>query len=220
MKSKDCSLNIGMKLEIEVSKNNEETTYPSQLLDIKNCEEFLISGPIVKNNLILLHKGEKINISYNVKDKGKHYFSAEIISRNHTKIYTLQTKKISSIKNIQQRKYYRLLTNIKVLKYFKDIDSKTEYNIEKCETKDISGGGMQIYSSKSHEIGDKVACSIEGLEENVLVKGKVVRIDEVDSFNYKYLIGISFIDIEDKYRDIIIKYIFDEQRKLRLKGLI
>ncbi len=214
-------LNIGMKLEIEMLKGTKEISYPSQLLDIKDSEEFIISGPIVKNELVLLHTGEEIRISYIVKNKGKHYFLAKIISRSYTHIYTLKIKKVSNIKNIQQRKYYRLLTTLNVVKHFKEKKSNVEYNdIENCETKDISGGGMKIYSNKLHNIGDKVACSIDLLNEKIFVKCKVVRLDNVDSFSYKYLIGLEFIDIDDKYRDLIVKYIFKEQRKLRLKGLI
>lgn len=221
MKSDNYSLNIGMKLEIEIFKGNKEIVYTSQLLDIKNSEEFTISGPISQTDLVLLHNGENVTISYMIKDKGKHYFLAKIISRSNTQIYSLKIKRISSIKNIQQRNYYRLLASIFVLKYFKEQNAKIQAGIiENCETKDISGGGMKIYSNKLHNIGDEVDCSFDLLNKNILVKCKVVRIDNVDSFNYKYLMGLEFIDIEDNYRDIIIKYIFKEQRKLRLKGLI
>lgn len=221
MKSDKYSLNIGMKIEIGVSKTNGEMFYPSQLLDNKNGKEFMISGPIVKNDLVLLHVGEKITISYMIKDRGKHYFLAEIISRSHSQIYTLKIKRLSNIKNIQQRKYYRLSTNIPVLKCSKEKKiGMQDYTEENCETKDISGGGMKIYSNKLHMVGDKVDCSIDLLGENIFLKCKVIRIDDVDSFNYKYLIGLEFIDIDNKHRDMIIGYIFEEQRKLRLKGLI
>lgn len=220
MKTDICSLSIGMKLEIEIFKGSNGIVYPSQLLDIKDCDEFTISGPIVKNELVLLHVGDDINISYMIKDKGKHYFLAKIISRSHTGIYSLKVKKISNIKNIQQRKYYRLPTNIPILKHFKEDNEKTENNVESCETKDISGGGIKIYSNKLHKSGDRVACALDLLDEKIFIKCKVIRIEEVDSFNYKYLIGLEFVDIEDRDIDIIIKYIFNEQRKLRLKGLI
>lgn len=221
MKSKNCSLKIGMKIEIEIFKEDKEIAYPSQLLDIKSPNEYKISGPIVKNELIPLHNGEKIIISYIIKDKGKHYFSAEITDRKYKGIYILTIKKMSNIKKIQKRKYYRLLENIPISIQYKKQDVNAEKTIvEKCESKDISGGGMKIYSNKLHKVGDEVACSINLLDEKMIIKCKVVRIEAVDSFNYKHLIGLEYKDIDDKYRDTIIKYIFKKQRKLRLKGLI
>lgn len=220
MKTNRSSLSVGMKLRIELAKENELISYPSQLLDIVNNEEFIIGGPIIKSNLILIREGENINISYMIKDKGKHYFSAKVISRTNTGIYKLKVKKTSDIKVIQDRKHFRLPVNIPISKYFeKEIENNEDF-IENCESKDISGGGIKIYSNVEHEVHDIVACSIDLFDEKLFIKCKVVRIEEVDSFNYNYLVGLQFIDIEDRSRDLIVKYIFEEQRKLRLKGLI
>ncbi len=220
MKTNNSSLSVGMKLTIEISRENDLVFYPSQLLDILNKKELIISGPIIKSKLVLIREGENINISYMIKNKGKHYFSADVISRTSTEIYKLKIKRISDIKVIQDREHFRLSNNIPISKYFEKESEENKGFIEESETKDISGGGMKIYSNILHEIDDVVACSIDLFDEKLFIKCKVVRIEEVDSFNYKYLVGLQFIDIEDRSRDIIVKYIFEEQRKLRLKGLI
>ena len=72
-------LDIGMRINIMKSDNN--TVYPSQVLDITKSDEMIISGPIKKSDIILLHKNETIKIFYNVENKGKYFFMAKIISR-------------------------------------------------------------------------------------------------------------------------------------------
>lgn len=220
MKNDGNSLTIGMKLRIEISTEDDLVFYPSQLLDIQSKDEFIISGPIIKNRLILIREGDNIKISYMIKDKGKHHFLANVVSRSNKGIYKLKIKKISEIKVIQDREHFRLSTNIAISKYSEEGSKDNQYFIETCETKDVSGGGMKIYSNILHDIGDIVTCSIDLFDEELFIKGKIVRIEEVDSFNYKYLIGLQFFNIDDRSRDMIIKYIFEEQRKLRLKGLI
>jgi len=50
--------------------------------------------------------------------------------------------------------------------------------------------------------------------------GRVVRLTEYDSKNdvYKYEIGVKFEKIEERDRERIIGYIFQEQRRLIKKG--
>lgn len=217
------TITIGMKIVIETFDNlkkDRRIYYPSQILDILECEEFIIRGPVKNRKLVFLHKNDKINISYNVLDKGKHYFEGKVLSRQHTNMYTLKIKKTSQIINVQNREYYRLSTTIPIIKEFKSNTSNKNIYTEECETKDISGGGMRLYSNFKHEIGDDLVCSFKLLNKSISVKCRIIRIEEVDSFNYKYSLGLVFLKIAENHRDIIIRYIFNQQRKLRLKGLM
>ena len=42
----------------------------------------------------------------------------------------------------------------------------------------------------------------------------------MDTFEYKYGMGIQFIDINERDRDAIVKFTFTKERELREKGLI
>lgn len=221
MNSTFDSLIIGTKIEIIKSNDEEEISYSSQVLDIIEPNEMIISGPIKQNNLVFLHKGEKIGISYNVQDRGKYYFIAKVLSRNHSSIYTLKVRRISEIKSIQQRNFYRLSTTLSVnIKHLSTKDDNNENLSEICQAKDISGGGMKLYCNCEYKVGDEISCAFEIGESLLESKALVVRVDGIDSFNFKYSIGISFLDMREENRDLIIKYIFEKQRILRLKGLI
>lgn len=214
-------LSIGTKIELIKFDDEEEISYPSQALDITKSEELIVSGPIKKNNLVFMHKGDKIKVVYNVENKGIYYFIAEIIARNYSPIYSLRLRKVSEIKKKQLRRYYRLLTTLKMEKKYAIIKNGIKEVItEDCRISDISGGGMKLYCNYKHLLGDEIVCLFKIQDFPIEVKASIVRIEELDSFNYKYSVGVSFTEIKEETRDVIIKYIFEQQRILRVKGLI
>lgn len=218
MKDIQDFLDVGKKISIFRYNTNKE--YPSQILDIIDSDKIVIRGPIKRSNYISIHLDEEIRISYYVENKGKYSFTAKVISRKLSSMYTLTIKKISETKVVQLREYFRLPIAIKVKKKhevnFNDIELLTEV----CETKDISGGGMKLNCNYKHQLGDIVTCSFELSDTIIELKGKIVRVEKVDVFYYKYSISIAFEDISEVDRDIIIGYIFEQQRILRSKGLI
>ncbi len=221
MESKFAFLEIGMKLDIELNGENEKGKfYPSKVLEIIEPDELIIGGPMKKSQLVLLHKGEAIKVYYNVENRGKYSFDAEIISREYKRIYILRTKRTSNVRRIQLRDYFRLPVTLDVEKRFTLKGQNKETITELCEAKDLSGGGMKLYCKYEHVVGDEIQWKFK-LNDNVLEgKATVIRVEEIDSFNYKYSLGVSFTEISDKDREAIIKYIFEQQIILRIKGLI
>lgn len=219
MDSKLLFLKVGTKIDI-FKKENRKNFYPSQVLEIIEPDELVIRGPMKKTQLVLLHKGEEIEISYYVENKGRFIFTAKVISRELNKMYTLRIKKISEIRKIQLRNYYRLPVTLEIEKIFPVINDDNKVFVEKCEAKDISGGGLKLYCNYQHVVGDEVYLKFKLENKLIDAKAKVVRIEEIENLNYKYCIGITFVDIEEQIRDFIVKYIFEQQRILRFKGLI
>jgi len=71
------------------------------------------------------------------------------------------------------------------------------------------------------ETGELLECELFLNDFNkVSFLGRVVRLTEYDSKNdvYKYEIGVKFEKIEERDRERIIGYIFQEQRRLIKKG--
>lgn len=221
MSSSSEEIKLGKKLRLSKKSNEVQEYYTSQVLDVIDEKVFLIGGPIKKSQLILIHSGDIINISYIVENKGIYSFDAKVLSRESSPIYTLKVERISKIKKNQQRKHFRLCLK-KDVKKIHEIENNNECVIykEKCKSKDISGGGMRLYCNYRHRLGDEVICRFKIEDSEVNVKAIVKRIKELDSFNYKYSIGVSFVDIGEADRDDLIRYIFEKQRILRNKGLI
>ena len=217
MVGKKDIFNIGYKIEIVRITSKGEKSYPSQILDINDEGILIISGPIHKNKLVMLHRDEKIKISYIVENKGRYAFSAIILRREYKGIYKLEIKKVSNIKRYQQRKYYRFPISMLVTK---EIAIKEKIIIEECKTIDISGDGLKLCSNFEHSPGDVIRCKFKINKDIIDVNGKVLRIEKIDRFDYRYCLGISFMELSELDRDKIIKFIFLKERLLREKELI
>lgn len=219
METKFEFINIGMK--IDILRNNDKTLYPSQVLEIIEPDELIIRGPMKKTQLILLHNEEEIGVTYYIENNGRFFFTAKVISRQLNNMYTLRIKIISDIQKKQLRNYYRIPVTLDVEKSFTiSKDGNDEIVTEKCVAKDISGGGLKLYCNYKHEIDDEIQLRFKVKDHLIVGKAKIVRIEEVDTYNYKYSIGVSFTDITENNRDLIVKFVFEQQRILRLKGLI
>ena len=213
-------IKIGKKIKI-VQKDIEKKYLASQVLDIIDEDTIVISGPIKQSNWVFIHKDDLIEIYYTVKDKGIFSYKAKVISRELSPIYKLKIERVSKINKIQKREHFRLLIGLDLEKEHEIyINGEKQIYNEKCEAKDISGGGIRIYCNYQHKLGDKIRCKIKIENETININAIVKRIQEIDAFDFEYSIGVSFIEIEELNRDIIIKYIFDQQRILRNKGLI
>jgi len=216
MTEENAYLTVGVKLLIKTVED-KSLSYASQVLDI-NDKIIVISGPIEKGVLIPMHIGAELNLSYYIEDVGRYSFKGIVRRRSIKKIYLLEIERITEFQKVQLRDYYRLFSKLPVMKYFEKVaDNIIE---EKCISQDISGGGLKIKSNYSHKRGDIVECDIRIEKSIVSIKGKIVRVNTIDDRNYKFSYGIKFFEVDQKSQEIIVRYVFDEQRKLRKKGLI
>lgn len=213
--------NIGDRIQITIKRNLITQSYSSQILDIIDKKKYVISGPIVKNTIVPLNVGTEIQVYYVKEERGRFNFKGRITGSYNDDIYKINIERVSDTKRIQERDYYRLPSEIKVLKTFFPSDNEGVDKIqENCIAKDISGGGMKILCKQNHNIGDKVECAFSLNNSEITLQGIVVRREEENKNGFRYSVGIQFIDIPLEKREEIIKYIFEEQRKLRKKGLI
>ncbi|MFS8541522.1 MAG: PilZ domain-containing protein [Tissierellales bacterium] len=215
-------LKVGDKIELlRIDSLQNKISYPSQVLDILDDDILVIRGPLHKNDFVFVSRKEKIRIIFVVKDKGKYQFDAEILNINYEGVYSLKIRRISDITKHQLRKYFRFEVSIPVKKYFTIIEDNEEKILEEnCRTKDISGGGMKLYTNYQHNVGDIITCEFEVDKHLITTKAKVVRVEEVDTFEFDFALGVEFKDIEERNRDRIIKFIFTKQRELIEKGMI
>lgn len=85
----------------------------------------------------------------------------------------------------------------------------------------LSAGGLGFISERPYIKGDilqiKMMLSIENIVIGVNVFGKVIRCDKI---NGSYDIGVKFINITDKQKDLIVRFVLYRERQLRKKKLI
>ncbi|SDY83825.1 c-di-GMP-binding flagellar brake protein YcgR, contains PilZNR and PilZ domains [Proteiniborus ethanoligenes] len=213
-------INVGDKIQISRIENSK-INHSSQVLDILNEKEYVIAGPIRRSTIVHISINSIIEITYYKENKGKFVFKAIVTEKIEKGIYKLVIKRIGDIKRIQDRNYFRLELSLKVVKRFETKENGVNtILVETCKTKDISGGGVRLFSNYKHELHDKLFLTIYIDNKELDFLGEVVRVIDSSGNEYKYEIGVKFADVISTEREIIIKYIFEQQRELRKKGLI
>lgn len=221
MDLKRC-VSIGNKVEIVTfNKNKEKVVYFSKLVEIDEGNYIVLEAPISEGNLVPLQIGSLFDIY--ISNKNSFYFmKAEMKERIKANVSTIIMSVVGTVSKIQRRDFFRfectLNTKVGLLNEGEENDNKNARYFDSI-IHDISGGGIRISSDIEVKNGDKLECIIDLETDSVLVIGNVVRVSKGKG-NYKHEYGVNFISISNQNRDQIIKYIFEQQRKLRKKGMM
>jgi len=124
-----------------------------------------------------------------------------------------------NIKKIQQRAFVRIDVAILVQIRVINADEMIDDTIINASTKDISGGGVQIITGHKWTIGTKLLVTIHYPQIGALtLKCEVVRVVQPQYERAMFWVGIRFLEITEKDRGNIIKFIFKKQLEQRRKG--
>ncbi|HHW56566.1 MAG TPA: flagellar brake protein [Clostridia bacterium] len=203
------NLQPGQKLRLGLS--NGKNMYSSQVQDISKKGTILIDTPVYSGHLVPVRIGSIIQVIYFTK-QGLFAFHAKVLNRFSGKLPLLEIVPITGVERLQRRQYFRLE---KLIPFTYTIGGNEE-KIYKGIIQDISGGGLKCRVDNKLEVGTVINCTFN-LDEEITVNGKVVRYEELLEKGYE--VGICYLDIDEKTREKIISYIFEEQRKNRQKGI-
>jgi c-di-GMP-binding flagellar brake protein YcgR len=223
-------IGIGTKLELEVNTaDDERQVYASQFEWLEEDDTAVIAAPIYEGKVVPLEIGTLIDV-YFIKKAGRliglNKFSAEVRGRSIVdNLHILLVRKLGEIVRIQRRSYFRLdvllEVRYRVVQYFDgEYDIETPY--KRTLATDLSGGGLSLILEDKLEKDSIIEGEIfSGQPERISFLGRTRRCERMltDS-RYKYLAGIEFTEIGDSSRERVIRYVFNEQRKLINKGMI
>lgn len=214
---------------------NDETpnVYASQLLEFMKNGNLKVSMPFVQGRLVPLDK-DKVFEAFFYTSKGLYQSKVKIIERYKSgNIYTMEVQMLSEPKKYQRRQYFRLEKEIQI-KYtmlteydYKSIvekrifpeglESPDIYSVG--DTLDISGGGMRFIGRTKVDRNDRMLVIFEIVSDGKVVSfrlpAKIIMSFELPNHSNRFEHRIEFENISNAYREILIKYIFEEERKLR-----
>ena len=178
----------------------------------------------------LFYKGAEYNIpnekqiTVKFKEKlGIYSGVCKILGRDNSRIPGIKISYPDAIKFIQRREYVRVPLSLKVeLSIFPEKEDD-EINVCVVNSLDISGSGFCCISDRPTEKHSKIIGKVYLLNSNeepveVLVK-HVHSKKIIAAGKNKYKNAFTFIEINEKSRDKIIKEIFLYELKLRKKGI-
>jgi c-di-GMP-binding flagellar brake protein YcgR len=212
---------VNSKIEIEF---NDES-YKSNIQDV--TEEYIgISIPVNEGKYLPLARNEKVRGRY-FHGKDVYKFDTVVIGRKIEKILIIMLKKPEVITMIQRRNFVRVPSMLNVCCALicteKNIYTAGDNQIEFFDaySLDISGGGMRLAIDRKFEKkvqrGNILMVTVPLGNENLTLKGKIVRVEN-DRISPKIICGLSFIDMDRKIQETIIKMVFQAMRDQMKKG--
>ncbi|MGI6226653.1 MAG: flagellar brake protein, partial [Peptococcales bacterium] len=120
----------------------------------------------------------------------------------------------------QRRDFVRIPVSLS-LEYRVENGAKSEETFHTGVIRDLSGGGAQLASKRKLVKGTILQVKFSLPEDLIVCKAKVMWVyTEVKEQKETYLIGLKFIDINERLRERIIRYVFKRQRELIQKGVL
>lgn len=240
-------LQIGNKIDItsldkdDISRaeDGKKQVLVSQLESVEENGELTILMPVYKGKIILLSIGSRYEMIFYTR-KGLYRGVCQVIDRyKEDNLFMVKVVLKSGLTKFQRREYYRLECILGMQAYELDIDdarrldgteleeylkdSEIEITESDAVIVDISGGGIRFIGAKKYEEGDylavRTALRNEHIDLPLLVVVMIVTSRKASPNAERYETRAEFIHLSSKLRESIIKYVFDEDRKIRKKEM-
>ena len=225
----------GDKIDINFLHQNNGKTYKSSVFDYLGDNELEIGMPTEGGRMVMFNIGFECQF-YFYTSKG--LFTCEAVITNRYKkdnFYLLSAKIKTGLKKFQRREFYRLecMLDFSYYKISKEVAAletteelfeeivNPEYIDKKqlATTKDISGGGMRFTTMAPIEVGSKILVVIrlanEKLDQMFYLVADVIACDAVEKMPDLWIVRTKFEFKNIKDRDLIIRYVFEEDRMNR-----
>lgn len=202
------TLHPNQNIDIIIETESGQEIYRSRIEDI-NEKQLLIAAPLKHGVVVPIRLNTKLIISYlkvDLKEQGRYQAEGLVVERFSVRNLPMLLLDItSSWQKIQLRNYVRV-----------DVLLDAKYNgSNPCIIKDISGGGLLFYCNERLEVKEKITIDFEMNSSILRCRGEIVRIEPSDhGFEY----GLSFIDIDEKTREKIIRFVYKRQIELYRKA--
>ena len=241
-------VNIGDKIDIRISQQAEQEktegivqkVYKSRVQDIKPDGLLEISMPMDAGKMVLLSTGIRYECIFYTRNGLYRCVTQVKESYKVEGLYMLLMEPKSPLEKFQRREYFRFECAMDI-DYWKiteeeakieDIEelkrnhrnAQEEAGMNQGIAVDLSGGGIRFVAEKKKKKGEYIFISIflRSVDVNQLleVAGRVLSCKQIEGKfgKKKYEYRVQFLTRDQKKRETIIKYIFEQERKNRQKG--
>lgn len=230
----------GDKLELSAAPGllrrgiqEERTVYKSKVYDIVSDDEIRIVMPVEKGKLVLLSMGSEYDLCFYPAGGNMYECTARVGERyKSNNVYMVAMELTGSLRKQQRREFFRFncVLNMKCGRITDEQAERLRQEVGVLEKEitlkdgtivDISGGGVRFTADEAYEKETKLfflfILMIDGKPRQYNVTGKVIASGEIDGKPGKFGNRAQFTDMEDSDREGIIRYVFEEERKIRRK---
>lgn len=228
-------LTEGDKLDVRpvMQKGGDELPkeYASKLQEIVSDDTVDILMPTDQNRTILFQVNEKYELVFYNKT-GLYQCVAKVINRYRVNnMMMLRMEFVSNLRKYQRRDFYRFgcafemrcrileEEELRAVEEQREVEFIVGLPLMPSIVVDISGGGLRFISRQLYEPGSLVYCSYQLLFSNkskkVEVIGKVLSARKMENRPGMYEHRVQYQNIEERLREEIIRFIFEEERRSR-----
>ncbi|MCQ2520162.1 MAG: flagellar brake protein [Lachnospiraceae bacterium] len=204
--------------------------YTSRVYDVLSDDRLEVAMPMEKTKLILLPIDGEYEICF-YTNMGLYQCFARIIDRyKSNNVYVLVFELTSNLRKHQRRDYYRFscVLDMKTRELKNEEIHAVEANqvflvpglpLRRAVIVDISGGGIRFISDYAYEEGSMVYCTYQlvndGIAKDYEVVGKVLSAKPVANRPGEFEHRVQYVNLGKDAREEIIKFIFEEERRIR-----
>ena len=217
--------------EMEQDTDRQTRTHRSRVLSVLSEDRLEVAMPIENNKLILLPVDGEYDM-YFYGDNVVYQCNARVVDRyRHNGQYVLVMDLTSNLRNYQRREYYRFSCALEMdsrqLEEEEEISAAEQEELlptlplKSSVIVDISGGGLRFVAYYAYEVDSLILCKyhlqIDGQDKEYRLVGKVLAVTELTQKPGVFDHRVQYVHVDPQDREEIIKYIFDETRKVHPK---
>lgn len=224
-------IEIGNKIEMEllvdgkpVADKKKRRNLLCRIMDLPGVPVIRITMPFYEGRIVPLAIGDQYQVTV-LSQKGIYTCPCIVVRRlKEGNLFLADVEMQSGFQKVQRREFFRHECRIPARYRIVTDESEelSEVELEEQDWKkgvilDISGGGARLISEYKEEAKQLVQIrfpmTVEGAKKECFQYGNLLT--SLPNTNNKILFEqrIEFERISDKEREIIIRYIFDEERK-------
>ncbi|HEY3315704.1 MAG TPA: PilZ domain-containing protein [Bacillota bacterium] len=225
----DRAPSVNQRLSVEVLAGTLAGRYSSQFVD-ERAEGFVIAAPITQGVALAAPAGTLLKVDW-TGESAVYSFESELLKLESGVIALWVITKPEVTQRMQRRTHVRLDASLPILYTIlahpndpnPELSAQQNMTVFRGRTRDLSGGGSMLVIDQKLESGTLVDMEIQlRPRETINLMGEIVRIikSEEKGRIVEHWTGVKFLDVNEREMDTIISFIFEEQRRLRRRGLI
>jgi c-di-GMP-binding flagellar brake protein YcgR len=215
-------LTINQKIELRVLHGPYAGAYNTYVEDVDG-QAITVVRPRVGGESVPLVVGDFIRVEYALRGLARISFPTRVLGLEDQvlPVLRLSVPAKDEVERFQQRDFVRLDANLNLIYYVISHPGRLVHGggVIRSTTRDVSGNGAQILCPESYPSGTQLDIHLDVADRVIHTVGEVVRLVEQPGLR-EYWMGVRFVGLDERDRDVIIRFIFGEQRERRRRGLL
>jgi c-di-GMP-binding flagellar brake protein YcgR len=206
------------KVTIQVLEGDYQGYYSSRIEDITD-NSLILALPFMGTVPVPIGVGTRIAIFSPSKD-AIYRIEGEVTRRQLEPLPVLSIITDGTVTRVQRRENVRIPITLSVIYILKGEDK-----VYQAYTRDISGGGTKLILSEPLRMRDiiQLRITLPSPETSISTEGEVVWVEIVENLVDNKIkrtpyAGVRFINMDDKEKERLVRFIFDYQRRLLKNG--